>query len=231
MSEWVNRIAAAGFDGIELWENHALLAEAGEREALRRIALPIVVFNSYASMAAGAEGGREQAVRAIRQLNARAVKFNVSASAEALRDELKAAAEWSGAMPGVQLLCECHSGTAMEDPRQAAEALRDFPTIGIIVHPFMGENLTDWLAHAGSRVLHAHVQMCDAQDRRLRLREHPQLVHDRLCMLNDAGFDGTFTVEFTAGVGEAGEDRESLFTSACDDLDFLRTTAAQVLSR
>jgi len=41
------RIDEAGFDGIELWENHLLLADAAEREAVRNHPLPVPILNTY----------------------------------------------------------------------------------------------------------------------------------------------------------------------------------------
>jgi hypothetical protein len=84
VSEWLERIAAAGFDGIELWENHATLADCAERSALRGSTVPIRVFNSYVPLDAGGENARRTVAGLVRELNAGAVKFNVSNSPETL---------------------------------------------------------------------------------------------------------------------------------------------------
>lgn len=222
VSEWLERIAAAGFDGIELWENHATLADSAERSALRGSTVPVRVFNSYAPLDAGGENARREVAGLVRELQAGAVKFNVSNSNETLASGLRTAREWAALMPGVELLCECHPGTALEDPAVAARALADFPEIGVIVHPFSCPDLAAWFKHLGQRIRHAHVQVVDAQWRRWRLRDQSALVRERLAILCGAGYTGTFTIEFTAGVGVAPEDREALFAAACDDLAFLR---------
>jgi sugar phosphate isomerase/epimerase len=223
VSEWLERIAAAGFDGIELWENHAVMADAGEREALRASPVPVAVFNSYVSLDASGENRRLAVARQVRDLKAGGVKFNVSASSETLESELRAARAWAALMPrGVDLLCECHPGTAMEDPAVAARALSAYPEIGVIVHPFSCHDLAAWVKHLGPRLRHAHAQVVDAEWHRWRLCDRPQLVRARLALLREAGYAGTFTIEFTAGVGVAPENREALFEAACEDLAFLR---------
>jgi sugar phosphate isomerase/epimerase len=222
VSEWLARFAAAGFDGVELWENHAVLADAGELAALKASALPVTVFNSYAAMDVGEADARRVVAGLVRDLKAKVVKFNVSNRSEALESELRTAREWASLMPGVDLLCECHPGTAVEDPAVAARALADFPEIGVIVHPFSCPDLAAWFNHLGARIRHAHVQVVDAEWRRWRLRDQSALVRERLAILRGAGYAGSFTIEFTAGVGVAPEDRDALFAAACDDLAFLR---------
>ena len=48
-SEWLTQAAEAGFDGAELWENHAMLASEDELRALRGSRLPLSIWSSYAS--------------------------------------------------------------------------------------------------------------------------------------------------------------------------------------
>lgn len=222
VSEWSERGAAAGFDGIELWENHYARTDPAERAALQVAQLPVTIFNSYVTMRADGETARRQAAAFVRALRVPAVKFNVGADPGTLESELHAAREWAAGMPGVRLLCECHPGTALEDAAVAAAALADYPEIGVIIHPFSRADLPDWLRHLGPKIRHAHAQVIDAQQQRWRLCDQPTLVRERLAMLREGGFSGSLTIEFTAGVGVAPENSEALFAAACDDLAFLR---------
>ncbi|MFW5894254.1 MAG: sugar phosphate isomerase/epimerase family protein [Verrucomicrobiota bacterium] len=228
VSDWLDRFAVAGFDGVELWQNHALKADERERRALAEAALPIPIFNSYASL--GEEGRKLRAttVEWVKQIGCRALKFNVGKDPALVKEELNTAREWGEEMPGVQLLCECHGGTSLEDPETAARVLAGYPQIGIIVHPFTDSKLPDWLRLFGKRVRHAHSQFVGEDWRRTCLREQPALVRDRLSMLTDAKFDGSISIEFTAGVAAPPEDREQLFCAACDDMNFLRELEQQV---
>ena len=57
VSDWLQRIDGAGFDGIELWENHFLLADATEKSALAAAA-PLAIYNSYALPDSGSAEAR-----------------------------------------------------------------------------------------------------------------------------------------------------------------------------
>ncbi len=222
VSDWLARIAAAGFDGLELWENHLALADERERAALRNSSLPVAVFNSYAKLEESGVAARSQAAGLVRDLRARAVKFNVGSSPERLDRDLRATREWAALMPGVDLLCECHPGTALEDPAVAAQALADYPEIGVIVHPFSCPDLEAWTKNLGGKIAHCHIQMLDNGRQLCRLRERSEVVRSRLALLRDCGYSGSFTIEFTAGVGAPPENRDALFAAACDDLAFLQ---------
>ena len=50
LSSWLDPIAAAGFDGIELWERHLTAAEPAEATRILDHPLSIDVFNSYVSL-------------------------------------------------------------------------------------------------------------------------------------------------------------------------------------
>lgn len=222
VSDWLERFSEAGFDGVELWQNHALGADDAERSALAESPSPISVFNSYASLGPEGRDTRAKTTEWVKQLGCRAIKFNVGKDSERLEPELKTVVEWGRGMPGVQLLCECHGGTSLEDPETAAAALAEYPEIGIIVHPFGDPKLPDWLRLFGQRVMHAHSQYADENGQRVRLSEDPGPVRERMTMLWDAGFDGSISIEFTAGVAAPKEDPQRLFESACDDMAFLR---------
>ncbi len=222
VSDWLERIRDARFDGIELWENHAMMVPEEEADALRHSCLPVTVFNSYARLDDADSERRQRISETVRELKAIGVKFNVGADGSRLEAELSNAQSWQADMPEARLLCECHSGTAIEDPETAARVLADRPEVGVIVHPFSVPDLELWFRHLGDRIAHLHCQLGDENGRLCRLRERPGFVRERLVMLDDLGFSGTSTVEFTAGVGTPPENQETLFEAAVDDLAFLR---------
>ena len=47
ISEWAEKIAAAGFDGIELWEQHSLNVSVTEKARQNRLLAPLAVYNTY----------------------------------------------------------------------------------------------------------------------------------------------------------------------------------------
>ena len=231
VSEWLERFEQSGFDGIELWEYHATLCPPEELEKLERSPLPIAVFNSYASFDEAGAPAREETARHVRRLRAGGVKFNLGSRWEERETYLRHLIAWAKELPpGVRVLCECHPGTIMEAPRQAAEVfarldelLEPGPSFEAIVHPFYTEAtvLREFIRLLGRRITHAHVQMREG-DRFVCLHENPAFAKQRLQILREEGFRGSFTLEFTAGTNTAGESREALYAAAERDLAFIR---------
>lgn len=227
VSEWAQRFAAAGFDGIELWENHIALAPPEELAALKAAPLSVRIFNSYATFGPEDDPRREQAAAFSRELGVRAVKFNVGSDPELFETYVAQVLKWRRQLPvEITPLCECHPGTVLEKPEAAARAFERWAEAGIgaIVHPF---NLTpnevrSWMRHLGSALTHAHVQL--NRERRMQsLAAYRDYVAEILQVMRDEGFTGNFSIEFTAGVGGGvSEDMEQLFESACADMELLR---------
>jgi sugar phosphate isomerase/epimerase len=226
VSEWAPRFAAAGFDGLELWEPHAAQAEPAEREALARAALPVCIFNSYAGFEARDKPARDQSVRLARQLGAHGMKLNFGRDPDRIPEyvgSLRALLTDLGS--GILPLCECHSGTVLEVPENAHRILdpvRD--RVGIIVHAFSDttDPLRRWLRLFGQAVTHVHAAYHLPASGFRSLASCPDF-GERLAILRGEGFRGSFTIEFAAGVGCPPEDRDALFTNAVADLQHLRS--------
>jgi hypothetical protein len=219
VSDWSRRLFDAGFDGIELWENHLLLVEAAERDAVLAGPLPVTVLNTYCAFDdAGAES-RAASAKLAGFLSAPAVKFNLGddpALAQVHIDNLTA---WRELLPAdCRLLCECHPGTILEEPERAAKILAPLQDIEIIVHAFSGDDdtvLQRWLEAFGPAVTHIHGVLKD--------RSH---VPGRIDILRSAGFSGTCSIEFCEGVAQPPEDMSRLLATAADDLHYLRKELA-----
>lgn len=228
-SHWIDRAAAAGFVGVELWEFHWTKADAAERAALRSAALPIRVFNSYLSPAGAAPAAVAELAAAVTALapGLRGVKFNLAGGAASLAGEIAAAQALAGCLPATaRLYCECHPDTVAETPAGAAAAFAVWPEsrFGAILHPFFGDDRTfaEWLQRLGPRVAHLHLQMRDEAFSLVRIVDRPRLAEARLRALLDTGFRGSLSLEFTAGVGIPPEHAESIWSHACRDLECVR---------
>lgn len=222
LSAWLPRIEAAGFDGLELWERHALHVPASTLAALADSPLKVKVLNSYAAMDAAGATDREASAELARRLGVGAVKFNVGPAGSDAGVQLRIAEDWAASMPGVQLLCECHAGTALEKPETAAKALEPFPGIGVIIHPFNEEDLASWLRVLGGRIHHAHVQVVDSAWQRWRLKDRPQWSLKRFSELASIRNQLSYTIEFTKGVATPDENPDSLLRAAVEDMQWLR---------
>ena len=226
VSQWAQRFVDAGFDGMELWQNHATLCETEEVDAIAEGPCPVAIFNSYATMDDDADGDRERAVELVRRFGAAGVKFNVP-KAPGQYDALKGnVLEWGGAMPpGVRMLCECHPNTALEEASDAGRFFSDMPADRwqAIVHPFTRfESLAEWFDVMGPAITHAHIQMTDEQGVFVRLARRDRLVKEVLDIMRGGGFSGSYTLEFAEGVRTESENIDDLFRSAVADLEYLR---------
>jgi sugar phosphate isomerase/epimerase len=228
VSEWMHRFAADGFDGMELWENHAAPEEL---TALADGPLPVAVFNSYAGMNDAETFRRQQSAEQTVRLLAPAVKFNVGADPALWDAYLANAGIWLQQMPSqTRLLCECHGGTVLETPEAArrAFAVWDNTRFGAIIHPFYDlDGLRAWFRALGPQVIaHSHVQTRAEDGTWLVLEDRAAHVKEALHIMREEGFQGTYTLEFTRGTATPEETIEGLYASALRDLAFLREALA-----
>lgn len=227
VSEWTERFREAGFDGMELWEYHATLCSEAERKALEASSFPVAVYNSYGDFDDGSEDDRRGAAEMVRALGAGGVKYNVGKD-PALRDEyLRNLRAWAEALPeDCRLLCECHGGTIIEEPEAAAKFFGELEDgrYQIVVHCFMPEldRLRAWFRAFGPAITLAHVQLGAGGGRRDRLDNQPEHVREALRVMRGEGFQGAFTLEFTQGTREPGENVADLWEAALADLHFLK---------
>jgi hypothetical protein len=227
VSDWLADLARAGFDGIELWENHAVAASEQEQAALAASTLPITIFNSYVAFDDADTQGRTRVAELVRRFACRAVKFNLSSRPETQPQEVAGARRWFASMPGVTPLCECHPGTSVEHAAAAAAAFAGWPELRVVVHPFRisAETLQGWFDAFGPRISQCHVQIRQpgANGTFTRLDEQIEWVTDQTRRVLRNGFTGSWTIEFTKGVSTPGESPASLIAAAIQDLRTLRS--------
>ncbi len=206
VSDWLPRITGAGFDGIELWENQYLLADATEQE---RLTGQVAIFNTYVGFTDA--DPRDHATAAIVRLQPVGVKYNLGADATRLDEYRRNLLAWAEQLPAAcRLLCECHPGTVLESVDAARRFFADLNSVrfGVIAHVTGNcAGLEDWLTTFGPRLQHVHVQTREPVTGAEVLRKH--------------GFTGSAAIEFTRGIGRE-EQIETLFRNACADLAWYR---------
>ena len=221
VSAWLPELARAGFDGIELWQNHALEADAQELDALNASPLPITLFNSYVSFTDEGAAERARVAALVRRFTCRGVKFNLSGSPDSRAREVAEARRWFASMPGVIPLCECHPGTSVEHAAAAAAVCAAWPELQIIIHPFFftPEILQGWFDACGMRISHCHVQIRQPGSNgiftRLDEQLEPVAAQTRRVLRN--GFAGSWAIEFTRGVCTPDESPARLIAAAIQD--------------
>lgn len=228
VGNWLGRIAALPVDGLELWEGHLTRVDPEEVAAILDGPLPIRILNSYVDFDAEDPSDRAEAAAWVERSGARGVKFNVGADPAAEGAYAERIAAWLDDLPpAVSAICECHVGVSItEDPATAA---RVFAAAGppsrvqALVHTHDPPRLLAEKFDAfGDRITHVHVNHLDPST-----MVHPRLseVADELGatveLLGRLGFEGSWTLEFVAGLLTSRDHPAALIDQAADDLDVL----------
>lgn len=221
ISEWLDRIGAAGFDGIELWEPHFRDATHEEQQAIIDHPLPVAVYNTYVSFDEDDDRDRLGVVDAIKRTGARKVKWNTGperdeASISAYAERL---ARWAAALPGIELVCECHDGSAMDDPVVAADVLANGSSALFHTHDDLDLIRSKFDAY-GDRISHVHVNHLFTGSP--KLADIRPEVAEKVDLVRGLGFTGSWTLEFVHGTGGDHDEPEPMFAQAIDDLAVLR---------
>jgi sugar phosphate isomerase/epimerase len=197
-------IAAAGFDGIELWERHL-------SDDVLAHPLPITVFNSYVSFDDEDPSKRDEVAARVANAGSTAVKVNVGNDPTQQIAYAERLAAFVDALPdGVLALCECHAGISIAEDPVLAAAIFDAAGdgVGAIVHTHESEeHLRTRFDAYGDRIRHVHINHLDGGVAP-KLHDARERFERSVAVLRSLGFDGTWTVEFVAGdsVEQAAED-------------------------
>lgn len=221
ISEWLDPIAAAGFDGIELWEAHFRDADGAEQQAILDHPLPVSVYNTYVAFDDEDDAQRLAAADQVVRTGATKVKWNTGPERDdAFLDAYAARlARWAAVLPGVELVCECHDGSAMDDPVAAARVLSAGSNALFHTHDDVEVIRAKFDAY-GDRITHVHVNHLSTGSPTLA-EIRPELI-EKIALVRDLGFAGTWTLEFVHGTGGADDRPDVMFARAVDDLAVLR---------
>jgi sugar phosphate isomerase/epimerase len=228
VSRWLDGIAAAGFDGIELWERHAT-SDPVEATAILAGPLPVTLWNTYASFDEVDPTERERVAGWVRRCRSRGVKFNVGPDPAQLDLYAERLASWVALLPeDAVALCECHAGISVAERPEVAAAL--FAAAGpadrvqAIVHSHeSAEHLAARFDAYGERITHVHVNHLDpATGRAPRLAERAAELAATAAHLRSLGFRGSWTVEFVHGTLTDRDRPAELLAQAAEDLKVLR---------
>ena len=226
LSDWLDPISTAGFDGIELWESHLRDAGPTEVDAILSHPLPLRIFNTYVNFDDEGDAARTTAAEWVRRSGADAAKWNTGPERDdaAIGGYGERLARWAAELPGVRLTCECHDGSAMDDAAVAARVLAaggDPSVSQALIHANDGhDRIREKFDAYGDRITHVHINHLDAGSPRLVDIRDDLAATARL--LADLGFVGTWTLEFVHGTGGEGDQPEPMFEQATADLEVLR---------
>ena len=226
LAEWLDRVAGAGFDGIELWEPHLVEADEGDARDVLHHPLGVDVFNSYVSFDDPDDHGREEAAAWVRRSGARGVKWNTGTDRDAAALDAYAAraARMSEQVGEASLICECHDGTAADDPAVAARVLAaagPSDRIQALVHTHNCPELLRARFDAyGDRITHVHINHLPVGQP--PLADHREEFAATVTLLRELGFEGTWTLEFVHGIGRDHDQPGPMLAQATADLAVAR---------
>lgn len=227
LREWLPRVKAAGFDGIEIWDDHLLKTEPAVAAAIASDEFP-TILNHYDTGLDASSAAREKLHKLITHIGCRGMKWNGPKGTEGAAECLRNMRPWIEQFPSNFLaLCECHPGTVFENIPEFAESTANWNTPPPVILHLLNMDADDvhyMLTHFPERVAHIHLQMRHEHDNSImRLDERPDLFQEQIKILKDADFAGSYSIEFTKGCTHAdGPDIETLFSHALQDLKFLR---------
>jgi len=221
VSDWTQRIADDGFDGLELWEDHALLADADERERLRTGSAPVILLNSYAGCENEDAEARQRTAEMAAFFDADGMKFNFGKDPDRQDLYIQNVRDWSRQFkPGYRMLSENHRGTTTADARLAASTYEQLDSINVggIIH-FDNDEATyrERFGCYGRYLTHIHCKLSSDDGQIMSEAE----VHKRIDLLQEFGFNGTFTIEFTEGM-RTDATIDQLYRNAVRDFNLLR---------
>ncbi len=222
ISDWLDRAAADGFDGVELFEPHAFFASDAEVQRLADHDMPIGVFNSYFSLNDDDAIWRDAVAGMVSLLGAGGVKYNFGKTIGRLEHDLDTLRCFADACPHTtRIICECHSGNITDDPVSLERIARQLDdqrfqfTVHLMDEP---EQLRHRFALLGERITHCHVwRKPDIDDNALA---------ERVRLLCALGFVGSTTIEFTRSIGWGKPDPpvDTLYHQATEDMRVIRST-------
>jgi len=225
VSDYIEKAKNDGFDGIELWENHYLLADNAEKKRLVDSDMDFI-FNSYFSLAYGITDDIIKVADAINALNASAVKFNfsnkklVNSTSDIQRQIDTLLSFGEKISPNVRILCECHEGTIADEPEIAAQIFDKLDArFGAIIHLIPTYEFAKKCFDCyGERICHIHSAYPVEIGVYKALDEANGLMEKNFKYYLKRGFNGTVTVEFAKNAYSP----EDYYINSLRDLEYLR---------
>lgn len=229
VSDFLDRVKKDGFSGIELWENHFMLADREEQKKLMDADVEYI-FNSYLSLKEGITDEVKKVAEAIKNLGAVGVKYNFSFrdfnsepgyTQQDYVEQTDTLLRFAELLPpDVKLLCECHANTLMENPERAGKVFERLDErFGAIIHLVAERELAKGCFDCyGNRICHIHTANPIGSGKFDNLKAADERMKDNFSYFISRGFQGTVTVEFV----KSADEPEGYYEGALADLAYLK---------
>ncbi len=237
VSQYIQGAKEAGFDGIELWENHFIRNSPEEQAILKADAFTSKIFNTYCIFedTEVSSQARHKLLETIQQLKPLGLKWNIGNDPALYEIYLKNVCEVVSKLPpNFRFLCECHPGTLLEKPEEAVKFLNQLEArtkgtgvkISAIVHPFTSApaELTKWFESLGPKLAHAHCQIRDRQNSNYfsDLKSNEKQILEALSFMKKMNYEGTWSIEFVKATRTPNDEAGFLFEQTKTELISLK---------
>jgi len=231
VSDWTEPIAEAGFAGVEIWMNHLQLASRSEWELIKErlqesdLGLAYVVSAVPADAHDKSQRLRDALLEACDYFRPDGLKFHLAedAKAKGSADEgLAFLKSWMRDLPrDIGLLCDAPPGASGAAGLEKARQIFGTERCKAVLHPFLmaPSELEAAMDAFGDFIGNLGLQSQDG-GQWSHLSETPGAAKI-LAAVRKRNYKGTWSLEFTKGAGQPGENIDRLFDNAEKDLNFV----------
>lgn len=234
VSDWIEPIGEAGFGGLEIWMHHLLFSSRSEWELIKEKGLESDLATALIASSLPSDGSdksrrlRDALLEACDYFRPEGLKLRLPKGDEGL-DFLRT---WVRDVPReIAILCDCREGEGgVAELERLGQALPG-GRFRAVIHPFLLapseleaalKAHVDFIGNLGVQARHGKAWARILDDKAASLKT---IAVSRKC-----GYRGTWTLEYTQGAGEAGEDIDKLFDASEADLNFLTETLARTVA-
>ncbi|HLP42340.1 MAG TPA: hypothetical protein VK465_12590 [Fibrobacteria bacterium] len=231
VSDWMEPISEAGFGGLEIWMNHLFFSSRSEWDLIRDLSQEADLAIPILSSVLPADGSdksvrlREALLEACDFFRPECLKLTPGRGDGAL-DFLRG---WVKDVPReISILADCPEGDAGVDGLERLREALPGDRFRAVVHPFLlsVKEFEAVLASAGSFIGNLGVQAKQG-GKWARLADIREVSATVIAAAGRRGFKGTWSLEYTKGAGQAGEDIDTMFDNSEEDLNFLTEILAR----
>ena len=234
VSDWIEPIGEAGFAGVDLWLNHLRLSSRSEWQLIKDLSgdsdLKLTSISAVipADSSDKSQKLREAVVEACAYFLPDRLKFSVAEDGRSrglsasLLDSLEFIKNWSRDLPReTGMLFDGGPNQIGADSLAQLRKLLDGKRYQAALHPFLMSQteFASALKAAGDFLGNLGVQAKEAEE--WILLEDKTDEYTKIISTARKGFQGTWTLECTKGVGRPTENIDNLFDNAEKDLNFL----------
>jgi hypothetical protein len=233
VSDWMEPISEAGFGGLEIWMPHLFFSSRSEWDLIRErgeefdLATGIVSSVLPVDDSDKSQRLRDAILEACDAFRPQGLKL-LPGRGEDVLGFLKA---WSRDVPrGMTILLDCREGEAGSEGLEAAREALPGERFQAVLHPFLfsAAEFEQVLGRFGGFIGNLGVQ-AKKGGQWAGLSEAGDEAAKIIAISRKLGFKGNWSLEFTQGAGQRGEDIDEMFDQAEKDLNFLIEAQARAL--